>query len=501
MSRRRSQQPTGLVRSPTVRDAISASLERFRPLLDAAAYQSLLDELRAPLSPSLRINTLKAENADLPAQLSRRYGYHFRRVPFDPAGYWIENGDTSPSQTIEHKLGLYFLQEAASMLPAALFDFSDLTEPIILDMAASPGGKTTQIASHTKDHGLILANDANAQRIPALRVVLRDYGAMNIAVSRLPGEYLGRLLPESFDAVLIDAPCSMENLRDRPAHRQKATSGSERKALAARQEALLAAAISGAKVGGQVVYSTCSLAPEEDEAVVDAILHRFPSSVQLENAQRYLPTPAPGLSSYRDKDFAPELHGTLRLWPHLYHTSGFFAAKLIKTASLANPAPANSSVSRFLQQFRPLNRAQTNSFASRLMEFYGFNLGAQLEEQRLELWVRGRQLFAFPTGFLESFRFVPVVSLGMLIAEMEGSQWIPSHEFVSRFGSKFQAGYTVLPADLLSPWLEGESLALELGDLFPKDQVVAVFDSEGRLLGRGKVLKGQLKNLLPRRLV
>jgi 16S rRNA (cytosine1407-C5)-methyltransferase len=465
------------------------------------AYQALLQELASPLDPSLRVNTLKIDTNELLWRLSRLYGYRFRRTPFDPNGFWVEAGDTLPSQTIEHKLGFYYLPEAASMLPAALFDFSNLPEPIVLDMAASPGGKTTQIGDHTKDHGVILANDANSQRIPALRVVLRDYGLINNAISRLPGETFGRLWPESFDAVLIDAPCSMENLRDRPAHRQRATSGAERKGLAARQEALLSAALSAAKLGGQVVYSTCSLAPEEDEAVVDAVLRRFPSSVHLENAQHYLPVAAPGLGSYLGNDFAPELRGTLRLWPQLYHTSGFFAAKFIKTSSLPTSAPGASPSLRFLQDFTPLNRAQSQSFATRLTDLYGLDLDSLLQEQRLELWARGGQLFAFPAAFLESLQSVPVVSLGMLIAQLAGSQWVPSHEFVSRFGSHFQAGRTVLPDDLVGPWVGGQSLPLELGDHFPEEQVVAVFDPEGRLLGRGKVLRGQLKNLLPRRLV
>lgn len=502
MPRRRSQPKTSQANaSSPAQQAVAISLDRFRPLLDDQAYQALLVELDSPLDPSLRVNTLKAESEDLLARLSKLYGYQFRPVPFDPQGFWIEGGDIPPGQTIEHKLGFYYLQEAASMLPATLLDFRDVPQPIILDMAASPGGKTTQIGDHTKDHGFILANDANWQRIPALRVVLRDYGLMNNAVSHLPGETFGRLLPESFDAVLIDAPCSMENLRDRPAHRQKATSAAERKALATRQEALLAAALSAAKLGGQVVYSTCSLAPEEDEAVVDAVLRRFRPSVHLENAQRYLPVFAPGLDSYLGNDFAPELRGTLRLWPQLYHTSGFFAAKFIKTSSLPTPALAAFPSSRFLQEFTPLSRVKHYSFVSRIMDLYGFNLQAQLEEQYLELWVRGGQIFAFPATFLESFRSVPVVSLGMLVAELAGSQWMPSHEFVSRFGPQFQVGRTILSADLVTPWVNGQSLPVDLRDHFLEEQVVAVFDPEGRLLGRGKVLKGQLKNLLPRRLV
>ena len=104
------------------------------------------------------------------------------------------------------------------MLPVELFDFKNDRRPLVLDMAASPGGKTTHIISRTCDQGLVIANDSSRSRLTALRLVLQNWGAINKAISGLPGERFGELFPNIFDHVLLDAPCSMESLRSLDSH-------------------------------------------------------------------------------------------------------------------------------------------------------------------------------------------------------------------------------------------------------------------------------------------
>src|SRR5690606_15378550 len=103
-------------------------------------------------------------------------------------------------------------------------------------------------------------------RLQALRVVLLTWGAANTAITNFPGEKLGVWFPETFDRVLLDAPCSMEGLRVSASHPSRPITPGERERLAARQSALLESAVSSARVGAEIVYSTCTLAPEEDEA-------------------------------------------------------------------------------------------------------------------------------------------------------------------------------------------------------------------------------------------
>ena len=129
-----------------------------------------------------------------------------------PRGQVIQ-AETPISATPEHRLGFYYIQDAASMLPAELFDLSGTSAPLILDLAASPGGKTTHITARTGDRGLVIANDSSPDRITALRIVLSTWGSINNAITHFPGEKFGTWFPETFDYVLLDAPCSMQGIR------------------------------------------------------------------------------------------------------------------------------------------------------------------------------------------------------------------------------------------------------------------------------------------------
>jgi len=189
------------------------------------------------------------------------------------------------------------------MLPAELFT-PPLAGDLILDMAASPGGKTTHLISRSGDNGLVIANDSSQGRIQALRSVLQNWGAVNYAVTRFPAERFGEWFPGTFDKILLDAPCSMQGLRTAESHHSRPVSEKESLQLSRRQRAMLSSAIRALRVGGEVVYSTCTLLPEEDEIVIDAILREFAGQIEVSDATHLLPSPAPGLSRYKDQVFS-----------------------------------------------------------------------------------------------------------------------------------------------------------------------------------------------------
>ncbi len=483
----------------SARQAQVEALERFRPLLDEASFAALLRELQQPLSPALRMNPLKTQPRDI-HHLAARYGWELAPVPFCSSGWWVTSAAAPVSQTLEHRMGHYYIQDAASMLPAELFDLSPDERPLILDMAASPGGKTTHLVSRTLDRGLVIANDSGLERTTALRLVLQTWGAVNVAVTRFPGEKFGRWFPETFDRVLLDAPCSMQSLRSTESHPMRAISPREQSTLARRQASLLASALAAVKIGGQVVYSTCTLAPEEDEAVIDALLRRYPGSFSVEALDERLPAPAPALTSAFGQAFLPQAARAARLWPHIYHTSGFFAALLRKTAPL--PLPGEAPPARPLEAVgqQPLSGGQSRRFLGEFTARYGLDLRDVLESQRLDLWQSPRAIFAVPRVFLERFSGLPCQLLGLKIAEGEPDNWHPSHEWTARFSPHFTRGRVTLPAGALDSWLRGEDLPWhsEEGQI---GRVVAAFDPEGRCLGRARISPGRLKNLFPRRLI
>jgi 16S rRNA (cytosine1407-C5)-methyltransferase len=257
------------VSSPSTASLQDSALHRFRGLISEEEYTLLLKELEHPLYPGLRVNPLKIDPQAAIQEWIKRYGWQVKGIPYCPEGFWVTSWQEAISHTIEQRLGFYYVQDAASMLPVSLFDFEGLSSPLILDMAASPGGKTTHLTARTMDHGLVIANDASLDRITALRLVLQSWGAVNTAVTHFPGEMFAAWFPDTFDRVLLDAPCSMQNLRDTEKHPVRPISENELLRLAERQKRLIESAFRAVKVGGQVVYATCTLNPEEDEAVLD----------------------------------------------------------------------------------------------------------------------------------------------------------------------------------------------------------------------------------------
>lgn len=482
---------------PSAAELTTAALERYRPLFSVEDFTALQAELARPLIQALRVNPLKASpQLDLPVW-AQRYGWQTQPVPYCDHGFWIPAAQTPISQTPEHRLGYYYIQDAASMLPVELFDFS-APETLTLDLAASPGGKTTHLLAKTGDQGLVIANDSSRERLTALRIVLGNWGAYNTAVTNFPGEQFGAWFPQVFDRVLLDAPCSMENLRSTESRPMRPITARERTALAGRQARLLTSALQAVRVGGQVVYSTCTLAPQEDEGVLDQVLHAFPGFFQVDDLSARLPSPAPGLAADAERVYDPAVLRAARLWPHRYHTSGFFAARLTKLAPL--PGSQQDAPARQLQRigWEELDPRAAAAFCSMFTDRYGFNLAAALNTAGVVLWRFGRAVYALPVRYLNRFASLPVQGLGLLIAEDGPDGWSLSHEFCARHAPAFQAGKLTLSDDQAAAWLRGEDAPLPPGTPITSG-VLILMDAAGRILGRGRVTRGGIKNLLPRR--
>jgi 16S rRNA (cytosine1407-C5)-methyltransferase len=512
------------------------SLERYRGLLSAAEFEQLLQAVQRPLPAAIRVNTLKTTVKDALDTWPAWYAWQVQPVPFCETGWQVTGEDIA--KTLEHKMGFYYVQGAASMLPAELFDFGNSRNTssasilslskdarhenapwhkphpstssgcseenageLILDMAAAPGGKTTHLVCKTGDRGLIVANDASARRIPALRARLQDWGAMNAVVTNYPGERFGIWFPETFDKVLLDAPCSGESLRTAERRRARPVSTRERQALRQRQLKLLVSALQTLRPGGEVVYATCTLAPEEDESVLDALLGLYPQRVTVEAVDRVLPIPAPALASDEGCVFHPDVRRAVRLWPHLYDTSGFFAALIRKrdsTAVQSRHPPVRSLEDAGLTR---LNRREEAGVFDRLLQAYGFDFAAVAGRQGLTLWSHGGSVYAVAERFLSCFADLPCVAAGMLVGEQDGEGFAPSHELVARFGAQFTGHRLALSDDQAEVWLAGRDLRGAEAPSYLSGAIILLQDGRGRFLGRGKVLGDRIRNMLPRRLI
>lgn len=478
--------------------SLHQALDRFRNILPPEEIDKLIAIQDEPLPTGIRLNRLKCDLVTAMHDLRIRYGWEVAPIPFYDGAWTIHAARQSPGTTIEHRLGQYYIQDAASMVPVSLFTLPE--HPLlILDLTASPGGKTTQLIDLTGDHAFVVANDSSQSRISALRSVLANWGGVNQIITSFPGEYFGEWFPEVFDIILLDAPCSMENLRPMPHRPARTTTTDERLRLQDRQIQLLKSALQALKVGGQLVYSTCSLAPEEDEAVLDTVINTYPGAVSILAPPIQFPGDVRGLTTYGELSFHPSLQHSLRLWPHRTGMSGFFAALLTKTESIPGEQTAPPDRDFESTGLRALSTPNMERVFEKWMSAFGFDLERVLNDFDLVLLQRFDQLNLIPAPYLNRFRGLPYEWIGMPIARRWPDDLEPTPAFISRFGQSFQHGIIQIQDALVPQWIAGRDIRQPETNLTATGQYLLVKDEAGRNLGMGKLLPRRLRNMLPRR--
>lgn len=270
---------------------------------------------------ALRINTLKSNEKEVINRLNAK----LTKISFLKNGYYYES-EFSMAATPEHLQGYYYLQEAASQLPAEILEPKGTDT--VLDMCASPGSKTTQLAMLMNNKGKITALDSENVRLPKLQNNLERCGVTNTITYKKDARYAQDLGLE-FEKILLDAPCS-GNFAIEPDWFLERKLG-DIKALVKTQRQLLQAAIDVLKPGGILVYSTCSLEPEENELNINWLLNEY-KDVELEKID--IDIGDPGLTKAFDRELNPDLAKCKRFWPHKTGTQGFFLAKLRKLKNL-----------------------------------------------------------------------------------------------------------------------------------------------------------------------
>lgn len=472
---------------------------RYRELLTESEVAALEDAVKNPPPTAIRLNPLKTEPQQLAADLQADKGWDLHPIPFCPDGITLQRFALPPGRTLESRLGYFYIQDAASMLPVELFEPMEQSKPLILDLTAAPGGKTTHLASMFKDRGLIIANDGTASRIQPLSSALKTWGAVNSAVTNIPGEKFGQWFPDTFDYVLLDAPCSMENLH--PGDRNKREiKPAERGRLAGRQTQLLLSALQACKPGGQVVYSTCTLAPEEDEGVIDTVLKRTSGSVTISDPGRRLNIDAPGLTEAFNLTYLPETRRALRLWPHRLGTSGFFVAHLVKNASLLEQFERIDTHPGYTSNLLPVTPSEQSKLFLMIQSMYGMDLASIMEEYDLRLVSFHQSIYALPRHLESMLPGLPVSSSGLRVGDLTEAGFEISLEWATRFSSQIGCHRYSLDPDMAFRWARGEDIPISGDQTWIKGTNPVITDSHHRVIGVGRVSTLGVKNLLPRHL-
>jgi tRNA (cytosine49-C5)-methyltransferase len=303
--------------------------DRLKDLVNVSTYQSILKSFSHIRDTTFRVNRVKTTPSEIIKTLKDN-SIPFEQISWYPDAFILHAPKDSLTGLEMYANGQIYVQGLSSMIPVLVMDPQPNEK--ILDIAAAPGSKTTQIASIMDNSGEIVANDNSRIRIYKLQANLLLQGVTNTKVLFGAGQILWKEYPEYFDRTLVDVPCSMEGRFNStiPATYSHWTTGKV-KELAEKQKWLLRAAVSATKVGGIIVYSTCTLSPEENEGVIDWLLKKEKGKVILEEIQNSLPLD-PSIPSWKEKAYAKEIERTKRIMPSSI-MEGFFVAKLRKIES------------------------------------------------------------------------------------------------------------------------------------------------------------------------
>nr|WP_281423169.1 RsmB/NOP family class I SAM-dependent RNA methyltransferase [Paenibacillus oenotherae] len=273
---------------------------------------SFLNSYNEPRTYGLRLNPLKAAALDkiLPA-LTEQFG--LQPIPWCATGYYY-NEEFRPGKHPYHAAGLYYIQEPSAMTAAELLD----PQPgeVILDLAAAPGGKTTQIAGKMHGQGVLVANEIHPARAKILSENVERCGIVNAIVTSAAPDELSRRFPALFDRIMLDAPCSGEGMFRKDEGAIAEWSDSHVAMCAARQSDILEHAAIMLKPGGRLVYSTCTFNRSENEDTIHAFCLAHPEF---------------------------EVSQIERVWPHESRGEGHFVAVLHKAKPSDVVADACSS--------------------------------------------------------------------------------------------------------------------------------------------------------------
>ena len=337
---------------------------------------AFLHAMEKPAVRGIRYNPLKPAGSDV-------YPPPPERIPWEKNGWYLTE-DLTPGTTVWHEAGAFYLQDSGAMIPVNVLNPQPGER--ILDLCAAPGGKSTQIGAAMRGEGLLVCNEPVPKRAQILSRNLERMGVINAAAVCAMPDVLADRWPESFDAVLADAPCSGEGMFRREPDTMGEWSAEQVAGCAARQREILRAAARMVRPGGRLLYSTCTFNPAENEENIAWFLREYPE-------WKTEPFRLPGIDG---------TDGTFTCWPHRTGGEGQFAALLRRDGAGSAAITADSSLPvpgkherEMLRQTLPFMQEPTHMFGNTLVHMENcpdvkglrvFRLGLHLAE------IRGKHL-------------------------------------------------------------------------------------------------------------
>ena len=466
-----------------------AFIDKMRTILpEQLNIDDLLAACRRPLRRAIRVNTIKITVKAFQA-IAEQKNWKLTPVPWCETGFWIETEyETTPlGNSAEHLAGLFYIQEASSMMPVSAllhhFELNNNLNPTLLDAAAAPGSKTTQLAAALNNRGLIIANEYSSSRIKMLHANIQRCGIKNVALTHFDAAVFGQWLPNTFDAILLDAPCSGEGTVRKDKNAMKNWQQAAIESISAVQKTLIESAFKALKPNGIMVYSTCTLSLEENQEVCLYLKETYPDNVEFLSLKTLFENANETLTE----------EGFLHIWPQVYDSEGFFVAA-IKKHDYVEIEKAHKRLGKF--PFQPATTIVKNNL------YQYFKLQFSIGELSGVLYQRDDEFWLFPENIIPLIDELRFSRLGIKIAEQFGkgrkTGFKSTHEFATCYGEQANNNLLSLTAKQAREYLQGR----DIHDIDTRTTKGEVFVSyKGYILGLGKSLDNRIKNSLPRDLI
>ena len=451
-------------------------LERMQRIL-GEEYGDFLRTYEEPRRFGLRVNTLKISVEEF----VKLAPFHLTKIPWIDNGFYYERED-DPARHPFYYAGLYYLQEPSAMTPASLLPVTPGER--VLDLCAAPGGKATALAAKLQGEGLLVANDISASRAKALLKNLEVFGVKNSFVTNAVPARLAEQFPESFDKILVDAPCSGEGMFRKDMANARAWSPEKVEACAKTQREITQQAVKMLRPGGMMLYSTCTFAPEENEGTIAYLLQQCPEMELLEIPwqEGFSHGSAELLRRFAGETEVQEdiLRHCVRIFPHKMGGEGHFLALLKKKGELSGVRTKEARRS-----------GRPSKDEEKVLREFLKDVTMDWSMEQIE--VRGGQAYFIPDPPNLKGK-VPFLRNGLYLGELRKNRFEPSQSLAMALRGEY---ISVLNFDYsdgrVRRYLCGETV--EADDLaVRRDKGWQLVCVNGYSLGWGKLVNGTLKN-------
>ncbi len=421
----------------------------------ASEYEAFLESYDLSRYYGIKVNTLKIGLEDF----KKISPFKLIEVPWSRDGFYYDPEECNiiPSKHPFYHAGLYYIQEPSAMSPAE--ELSANPGDTVLDLCASPGGKTIQIAGHMKNEGLIITNDISTGRIKALVKNIELYGIKNAYVVNENQFKLSEKLGGFFDKILIDAPCSGEGMFRKDPNAIKAWSSEYVGVCVEKQESIMSVISETLKDGGEIVYSTCTFSQEENEEVIEKFLleHEDFEKLEMKNSQ------------YFDSKL-----GFSRLWPHKIKGEGHFISHI------GSKSDFDRSINNHVKESKIPQIAE---------EFIKENLNIDLKGK---FEIINDKIYMLPEIEID-LKGLRVARSGWFIGEIARGKFKPSQALAMGLEKKDAKRTIDLSSESLEviKYLKCETISCEGED------GINLICVDSYPIGWGKLNKGMLKNMYP----